>query len=276
MAAPTPDGGVSRTRFALLAVAGLVALAGCGAVLPGGDATPSGPDADLEPADPPYATPLVDSGMVADHEAVLRDAGNVTVVRNTTVSDGGPGGGFESLVTVRVSLVDDRVYAISRPAPVVQSYQYANGTVYQRVANEDAYSDSRTENDTDGRTAVEWARAPLERFLPLASFTHRGVAERGGERVHVYRVTDPESVDVSRLTAGSSMAVELTAVNATVRVRESGAVSYLQFAYTVEEGGEEREVQTTVTFSDVGETDASPPVWVAELRERFDGGDDTE
>jgi len=269
---------VSRTRLTLLAVAGMVALAGCGAVLPGGDAAPEDHDADLEPADPPYATPLENSSLLADHEAALRDAGNVTVVRNTTVNVSGSGGGFESLVTARVSLVDDRVYAISRPAPVAQSYRYANGTVYRRVANEDAYSHSRVENDSDGRAAAGWARAPLDRFLPLGSFTHRGVTERNGERVHVYRVTDPDAVDVSRLVSGSSMDLELVAVNATVRVRESGAVSFLQFAYAVEaENGETRHVRTAVTFSDLGETDASVPVWVTDLQERLGyGGSDGE
>lgn len=265
---------MSRTPLALLAVTGLVALAGCGGVVPGGDDAPN-PDADLEPADPPYATPLEDSDLLADHEAALRDAGNVTVVRNTT-SSGSGGTGFESLTTARASLADGRVYVVARPSPVVQRYRYANGTVFRRIANGDSYTHSRIENDTDGRTATEWARAPLERFLPLVSFTHRGATERGGERVHVYRATDVENVDVSRLNAGSSMDVEVTAVNATVRVRESGAVSFLQFAYTAEESGETREVQTTVTFSDVSETDVSEPVWVDDLRERFDGPDDTE
>jgi hypothetical protein len=258
---------VPRTRLSLLVVAGLVVLAGCGAVLPGGDAG-SSPDADLEPADSPYATPLENSSLLAEHETALRDAGNVTVVRNTT-SSGGASTGYEALSTARVSLADGRVFLVERPDPVLQTYRYANGTVYRRVPNEDSYSHSRHENETDGRTAAEWVRAPLERFLPLATFTHRGVTERDGERVHVYRVTDPDAVDASRLTSGSSMAVELTAVNATVRVRESGAVSYLRFAYTVAEGGETRQVATTVTFSDAGETDASPPVWVADLRERF-------
>lgn len=259
---------MSRTALPLLAVAGLVALAGCGAVLPGGDASPNGPDADLEPADPPYATPLEDSDLLADHEAALRDAGNATVVRNSSVSEDGPGG-FAALTTARVSLADGRVSLVERPSPVLQTYRYANGTVFRRTANEDSYSYARVENDTDGRTAAEWARAPLERFLPLATFTHRGVTERDGERVHVYRATDAENVDVSRLTSGSSMDADVTAVNATLRVRETGAVSFLQFAYTVEEGGETRDVETTVTYSDVGETDASPPVWVEDLRERL-------
>lgn len=265
---------MSRPRFALLAVAGLVALAGCGAVLPGGDAPQNDPDADLEPADPPYATPLEDSDLVADHEAELRDAETFTVVRNITAGDSGPGGGFESLTTARVNLADGRVYEIERPAPVVQRYRYANGTVLRRIATGDSYSYSRTWNASQGRTAVEWARAPLERFLPLATFTHRGVTERDGERVHVYRVTDPDAVNVSRLAAGSSMDVELTAVNATVHVRESGAVSYLQFAYTTEESGVTRDVRTTVRYADVGETDTSPPVWVDDLREQF--GDESE
>jgi hypothetical protein len=263
---------VPRTRLALLAVAGFVALAGCGAVLPGGDAAPSGPSADLEPAEPPYSTPLEDSDLPADHEAALRDAGDVTVVRNTTVSDSGSGGGFASLATARVSLANGRVFLIERPAPIAQSYRYANGTVYRQVANEDSYSHSRVENDSDGRTATEWARAPLERLLPLASFTHRGVTERDGGRVHVYRATDVEDVNASRLTSASSMESDLTAVNATVRVRESGVVERVTFAYTVEEGGETRRVSTAVTFSDVGETDVSTPVWVEDLHERFDDG----
>ena len=264
---------MSRTSFALLAVAGLVALAGCGAVLPGGDASPSGPDADLEPAESPYSTPLEDSVLLDDHEAALRDAETFTVVRNTTVTESGPGG-FESLTTARVSLAGGRVYLVERPAPVLQTYRYANGTVFQRVANEDAYSGSRTENESDGRTASEWARAPIERFLPLASFTHRGVTERGGERVHVYRATDVENVSVSRLTPGSSADVEVTAVNATVRVRESGVVSRLVFAYDTEAAGETRHLRTVVTVTDLGETDASAPVWVADRRGQFGNGTD--
>lgn len=257
---------MSRTPTALLAVAALVALAGCGGVLPGGDAAPN-PDADLEPADPLYDTPLEDSDLLADHEAALRDAETVTVVRNTTVTGTGPGAGFESLTTARVGLADGRVYLVERPAPVTQTYRYANGTVFSRSASGDSYS--RVENDTDGRTAAEWTRAPLERFLPLASFTHRGVAERDGEGVHVYRATDPATVNVSPTTPGDSTGVELTAVNVTLRVRESGAVSHLQFAYTVEEGDQRREVATSVAFSDLGGTDVSPPVWVADVRERF-------
>jgi len=261
---------VSRTPLALLAVAALVALAGCGAVLPGGDASPGGPDADLEPAEPPYATPLEDSDLLADHEAALCDAENVTVVRNVSVTEHDGSGGYESLSTARVSLAESRVYLVERPTPVTQSYRYANGTVLRRTATGDSYSYSRVDNDTDGRTVVQWARAPLERFLPLASLSHRGVTERGGERVHVYRATDPDAVDVSRLTSGSSDDVELTALNATVHVRETGAVSSLRFAYTVEEAGETRDLTATVTFADSGETDASPPLWVEDLQERFD------
>ncbi|WP_143052206.1 DUF7537 family lipoprotein [Halobacterium jilantaiense] len=257
---------MSRTAPVLLAVAALVALAGCGGVLPGGDATPSR-DADLEPAESPYDTPLEDSDLLADHEAALRDAETVTVVRNTTITGTGPGAGFESLATARVSLADGRVYLVERPAPVTQTYRYANDTVFSRSAGGTSYS--RAENDTAGRTAVEWTRAPLERLLPLASFTHRGVTERDGERVHVYRATDPAAVNTSTVTPGDLTGVELTDVNVTLRVRESGAVGRLRFAYTVEEGDQRREVATSVTFSDLGETDASPPAWVADLRDRF-------
>jgi len=254
-------------RFpALLAVAALVALAGCGGALPGGDAAPN-PDADLERADPLYDTPLEGSDLLAGHEAALRDAETVTVVRNTTITGTGPGAGFESMTTARVSLADGRVYVVERPAPVTQTYRYANDTAFSRSAS--GNSCSRVENDTEGRTAVEWTRAPLERFLPLASFTHRGVAERDGERVHVYRATDTAAVNVSTVTPGDSTGVELTAVNVTLRVRESGAVSHLQFAYTVEDGDKRREVTASVTFSDLGETNVSPPAWVADLRERL-------
>lgn len=257
---------MSRTPRALLAVAALVALAGCGAVLPAGD-SPNGPDADLEPAEPRYATPLEHSDLLADHEAALRDAENFTVVRNTT-SSGSAATGYEALSTARVSLDDGRVYLVERPSPVQQTYRYANGTAFRRTANENSWS--RTANDTDGRTAGEWARAPLERFLPLATYTHRGVTERGGERVHVYRATDVEAVNATALTAGDSVDTEVSAVNGTVRVRESGAVSYLQFAYTLEEADGKRHVRTTVRFSDLGETDVSPPVWVESAQERFD------
>ncbi|MDH5019695.1 DUF7537 family lipoprotein [Halobacterium rubrum] len=265
---------MSRTPFALLAVVGLVAVAGCGAVLPGGDLGPGGDETDLEPADSPYTTPLENSDLLADHEAALRAAGTFTVVRNTTVTDSGADGGFESLTTARVSLADGRVYETQRPPPVAQYYRYGDGTTFTRYRTGDSYQYSRSANDSDVRSAAEWGREPVAQFLPLASLEHRGATERADGLVHVYRTTDPADVDVDALTGEASAEATLSAVNVTIRVHESGAVTALRLSYTVENGDRERTVETSVTYTAVGETDGSPPAWVDEARDRFGDGDD--
>ena len=261
MAAATPGADVSRSPLALLAVAGLVALAGCSAALPGGDASPS-PDADLEPADPLYEVPLEDSSLLADHEAALEARGSFTVVQNATMNNM-DGQRYQSRTRARVSPTDGTVYSTHRPEPVAQIYRYGNGTSYLQVVSADSRSYER--NPPSNRSAAEWARQSISGVVSLVDFEHVGATTRRGERVHVYRATDPEDVNTSVL-APAAERVEVDLLNATLAVRESGLVTALGIQYTLALDSGQRSFDRTTRFSRFGTTDVSPPAWVDDAR----------
>jgi hypothetical protein len=261
MAEATPVGDVSRTRLALLAVAGLVALAGCGAVLPGGDASPD-PDPDLEPADPPYATSLEDSTLIADHLDALREAGSFTLERNTTIeSDSGAGAG--ALMRVRVGLEHGVVAWTQRPDPVAQFYRFPNGTSYVSMVADGSRSYRR--NPARDRDAVSWARTPVSDVLEAVAFEHAGAMTSRGERVHVYRATEPSAANASALVMATEPD-DVVGLNATRHVRESGLVTRVDVRYVVEIGDLERAFSWRTRFSEFGATDTSPPAWVDDAR----------
>jgi len=266
MAEAAPDGDVPRTRLALLAAVGLVAVtAGCGAVLPGsgsGGSGPSGPNAGLEPAEPPYEPSLEDSSLVADHVDALRDAGTFTVERDTTI-ESDSGNGPDTTRRVRVGLDDGVVAWTQRPSPVVQLYRLPDGTSYLSTVADG--SRSFRENSTRSRDPADWARHPVTEVVSGVAFEHAGVTERRGERVHVYRATDPAALNESAFRLASA-AGDVVSLNATLHVRESGLVARLSGRYVVELAGSEQSYAWRTRFTGLGETDTSPPAWVDDAR----------
>lgn len=251
-------------RRSALAVAALLVVAGCSGVspLPDGDSGPQ--TTTLADADPPYATPLDDSDLLADHAAVLREAGTFTVDTNWTVSDSQRASyAYRNVVRARPS--DGAVYTTQRPAPVVQVYQFGNGTSFLRLGGDDVQYERNPETT---RAARDWTRQPVSQALTLFDFRHAGVDTRDGERVHVYRASGPGSLNATAAEFMFGEGATTYAANATLRVRESGLVTFVEFAYQVGTEDRKQTVRATKRFTELGTTDVSPPAWVSTARER--------
>lgn len=246
------------SRVSALSVAVLLVLAGCGAVGPGDSQTTT-----LEPAEPPYEPPLEDSDLVADHVDALRDAGTFTFERNTTI-EGDSDGDVGATRRVRVDLDDGAVAWTQRPSPVAQLYRFPNGTSYISLVTDDSRSYRR--NPAQSRETVAWARDPVSDRVEEIGYEHAGATTRRGERVHVYRATDPSAANASALALTSEQS-DVVSLNATLHVRESGLVTRLDVRYVVESGGVERWFSWRTRLSGFGDTDVSPPAWVDDARE---------
>jgi hypothetical protein len=247
----------------VVAVAALLLVAGCTGFGPrsGGDSSPQ--TTTLEPADPVYETPLDESSLVADHVATLRDAETFTVVTNTTLSDSHDAS-YATRDHTRIRLSDGAMYSTERGESVVQMYTLGNGTEFVRFAADDGVKYLR-QRVADSQ-AEPLARAPAAHALALFDFEHAGVTARDGDRVHVYRASGPDTLNVSAVTALPRGERTVYAAKATLRVRSDGLVTFARLAYQVGTEDRKRTVEQTLRVSDLGETDVSPPAWLSVAR----------
>jgi len=249
-----------RRQFATLAVAALLLVAGC-AALGGGGGDPTGPNdrpGDGPTADPVYETPLADAEVVDAHREALRDAGTFTLRTNNSY-------GQESArrTVIRGDLETDAMYASVRTGDTpLQVYRFGNGTGYRRsVSNgETTYGNV---SDIDGPSS--WTDGGVQTVLELYDLEYEGATTEDGETVHVYEAEGPSSMNRSSEWFGSGDAT-VEAANATLRIRGDGLVVRSQYAYTVTRGGDTNSVSVTRTFTNLGDTDLTPPAWIPAAR----------
>jgi hypothetical protein len=249
------------------AVAALVVFAGCGALdagsETGGDATTT-----TRPEPPPslYDPPLNDSRVVAAHLDALRGAGSYTLRANTTIRAGGRTDRGARTV-VRGDLATGRVLVDVRAGDRIRHvYRFANGTTYERSVAGGASSYTRL--GATARNASTWATSALARALTLFHFSYAGTTDAGDETRHVYRAAGTGALDRTGTAFDEAGSTTVTSVNATLYVRPDGAVTRVAYRYSTVTGGGTTTVAYTGRFGEFGDTDASPPVWVATARNR--------
>lgn len=252
-----------RQPVATLAVAALLVVAGCSA---GGDGTTTEHSGSTAPGvdsagDPPYETPLNETAVLAGHLAALRDAGSYTVEMNTSLTDG-RNPTYHNTAVVWTDLESGAMYAQATTLDsTTQVYTYGNSTGYVRRVSGDEIDYDTTSDSV--RTPSAWANSSVEGAVALFEFAYAGVTSVDGERRHVYEATALDTTH-SQFDIRSDMRVE--AANATMYVRSDGLVTNVSYDYTVESSTGFETGTYTATYSDLGDSDTSPPLWVSTAR----------
>lgn len=249
-----------RRRLATLAVAALLVVAGCSA---GGDDTTT-PEYDTD-AEPIYETPLDGETVATNHLDVLLERETFTVDRNLTWRDDGDTPRRQR-VLVRVDLATGAVYEHRKLGnDTRQTYQFGNGTAYGHWVRDGEPSYSTVERGTTN--ATEYADGGLSAFVEQFDFDYAGTKTVDGERIYVYHASGPESVDASAFPfLEDSENATLNEAEATLHLREDGTLA--EAAYTLDFDTDERVqfVSTTWRIERIGDTDASPPLWIEAAR----------
>ncbi|WP_232702455.1 DUF7537 family lipoprotein [Halobacterium wangiae] len=250
-----------RRPAATLAVAALLVAAGCSG---GGDTTTT-PEYDTD-AEPIYETPL-DAETVTDaHLDALRDHGTFTIDQNTTWEDSG--GRELRTGLVRANLDSGAVYGHWKfRDDTRQTYQFADGTGYNRLVNDGELHYSRGGARTN---ATGYAKGGLL-VVEVFTFDYAGTTVVDGDRVHVYQASGPDEVDTSAFPSVRQLdSATVDHAEATVHVREDGAFRRVAYTVAFENSDQLDAVSTTWRFEKLGDTDVSPPGWVSVARNRTD------
>lgn len=247
-------------------VAALVAAAGCNALAP--TETTSEPTTTSPPAPPPslYDPPLNDTAVLAAHVDALRAAGSYTLTSNTTVVASGR---VERTVrtVVRGDLATGRVLVDSRSGDRVrQLYRYGNGTTYERSVA--GGSSSYGAAAQQARNASAWSTAQVARALALFHFEYAGTTDGESGTVHVYRASGSGALDRTETFFDESASATVTGAQASLHVRPDGTVVRVSYRYSTVIAGGATTVSFSGAFAELGDTDASPPVWVDTARNR--------
>ncbi|MFC3477019.1 DUF7537 family lipoprotein [Halobacterium litoreum] len=243
-----------RRQSATLAVAALLLVAGCTALggSGGGDAT----DAN---SDPLYETPLDTDAVVDAHVDAVRDAGTFTFETNNSYGESP-----SQVLVFRGDLDTGAVYVTSRSGDSpFQMYRFGNGTAYERRVDDGEvfYDDAANAVDGASNWVGEGVRVPLDLF----DFAYVGTTTADGETVHVYEAEGPSSLAPSDGWL-SRDDVTVESARATLEIGESGVVKRASYAFTVDDTGGTTSVSVTRTYSNLGETDLSPPAWIPTAR----------
>jgi len=210
---------VNRRIALLVAACALVALAGCSA-----------------PVSQPHDSPVNGTQVVADHEAVLHDAGSFTV--NVTLAGTAGNARTVQSQTVRADL-DTGAYRLTRSANgVTQSAYVSDGRAYVRTSDGDrtVYAKRDVPANQTAETVLEGS---VLRRLASGEFAANGTTTVNGERVYRYEAT----------TSGTQGNTTTTAF-----VRSDGLVVRMNYAVRTDGNA----LDATVTYTDVGETDPRP------------------
>ncbi|MFB6079308.1 MAG: hypothetical protein ABEJ80_10070 [Halarchaeum sp.] len=210
---------MNRRIALLVAACALVALAGCSA-----------------PVSQPHDSPVNGTQVVADHEAVLHDAGSFTV--NVTLAGTSGNGRTVQSQTVRADL-DTGAYRLTRSANgVTQSAYVSDGAAYVRTSDGDrtVYAKRDVPANQTAETVLEGS---VLRRLASGEFAANGTTTVNGERVYRYEAT----------TSGTQGNTTTTAF-----VRSDGLVVRVDYAVRTDGNA----LDATVTYTDVGETDPRP------------------
>jgi hypothetical protein len=260
-----------RRQIAAVAVVALLLFAGCN----GGSGPASTPDDPMTTAapggetpadaDPIYETPLDVSSVADAHVEALNEGGTFTMVSNATQSSSEQNTTAETSTVVRGDLSSGAVFTRTESRQQnVEGYAFANGTAYQRFTMGDdvqyIQADERVGN------ASQYARSSVETFVGLFNFTHSGTQSSDGATVHVYEAAGVENLNTSAPAFRGVNESMVESADATLHIREDGVVTLASYDITVSAQGQEQTVTAVQKYTDIGETDVSPPEWIGEAQ----------
>lgn len=252
-----------RTRaLQLVAVACLVALAGCSGALSG-----AGEDAQtLDDVDYPEGVSEDGanvSALAESHEQRLQNR-SFTLRVNSTVNTSA----YNQSVSLdaRVGPDRDAVHADSSAMDQQMSVYLTEDTQYTRVTAGDGEPRYRVTDRTPAALQLfsgSFAGATfLDRFAGSANFTPTDVRTVDGATVVVLEA------DGSNVTETSQ--ANVTGYEATLLVDERGVVRSVEVDVSGNRDGEQFRTRFSMTVTDIGETTVSEPGWLDEARNQTD------
>lgn len=252
---------MQRTALQLLAVACLVALAGCTGALSGGGDGPTLDDVSYPPGVSENGTNV--SALADAHSTALENR-SFTLSANSTVN---------SSVTNQSVRLDARVGQNRDDVLVNASMMGQQMTTYltaakryARVVVDGEVSYQATERTPDAVRLVSSSftgERYLTQFGGVGNFTPTDARDVNGTTLVVLRA------DGSNVTASEQ--ANVTDYDATLLVDEEGVVRSLTVEATSTRDGLQYRTEFSMEISNVGETAVAEPAWLDEARNRTDG-----
>jgi hypothetical protein len=203
------------------------------------------------------------------HESTIRDAGNVTINRSTTIQRTGESSYTDDTITVtdnqstfaQIDFESDQLLVeqeslIGSDSTVV--YRNETGATFERLDGGDTYLIHPTGNEltVDIDTMVELFATET------TNVERRGQGSVDGVSGTVYMVSSPDE-----LSFGTVDADNITSFRVTYVVGDDGYATYQRVNYTAERENLTVEYTETTRITAVGSTDVEPPSWLDEARE---------
>lgn len=220
------------------------------------------------PASPVYPAPLEDGSAVVDaHAAELESAGSFTYRDTTRIRVNG------TLETNRttVALFDTETGAAlverhSDRAGRLTVYGDGAGTSYQRHAPPAGVV--RYGQPLSGAAQVSRYRTPgIAPLLGDVEYTYQGTTRLDGVRVHEYAATTPEQIAGAVGLDATGPDVDTT-VDVRVFISTDGVVRRMAILIAQRDGTRTRALNSTLTYTAVGETSVPEPDWLGTARNR--------
>lgn len=248
-----------RSTVAVALVVVLALLAGCSAVLDGGNGVGEGDPSSFDYADG-YGPDGVTDGQAAvrSHQSGVVDRGSYTGSYTYTYDTDEGTTDFE--VEHRVDFEAEQ--GLQR-ADVTSPDQEAVITIYRD--SDTRYRRSEFNNQTSVNTANDsfdatnlTATDPVRPLLVNASAYESSTAERNGDAVVVYETNETDGVEAFDVNVSAT----LTDFSATVAVDGDGVVRSASYEVSYEVDGDDRELSVKYELSGFGETAVERPAWV--------------
>jgi hypothetical protein len=220
------------------------------------------------PATPVYPAPLEDGDAIVDaHAEALEAAGSFHYHDTTRIRINGTLEANRTTVArfdldTGAALVDQ----YSDQAGRYTKYGDGAGTSYERHAPPGGAV--RYGQPLSGGTQVSRYREPgLRPLIGDVAYTYRGPTRLDGVQVHEYAATSPEQLSgaVGSDATGSSVN---TTVDVRVFISSEGVVRRMTIRMAQRDDARTRQLNSTLSFTDVGATGVQEPDWVATARNR--------
>lgn len=222
----------------------------------------------LWPAAPVYPAPLENGSTIAEaHAAELESAGSFTYRDTTRIRVNG------TLETNRSTVArfdtdtgTELVERYSDRAGRYAVYGDGAGSSYERHAP--PAGAVRYGQPLSGSARVSRYRNPgIAPLLGDVEYTYQGTTRLDGVRAHEYAATTPEQIEgaIGEDTTGPDVD---TTVNVRVFVSTEGVVRQMHILIEQRDGARTRTLNSTLAYTDVGETAVPEPGWVEMARNR--------
>lgn len=249
-----------RNALLLIAVACLLALAGCTGSLPGGDGAAGPTRDDVSYPDGVSENETNVSALADGHAEALDDSSFSLAVESAQNSSMGN----QSVeMTAAVSADRENVRANVSGGGQRTSLYLTESQRYTQIA-----AGNRTAYDVSERTSSGMQLVPssysgaeyVDQFATQvgANFTPTGVREVDGTTVVVLRADGSDTAE-SNETA-------ITDYDATILVDEDGVIRSFEVTAAGEQGGESSSISFSLNVTDVNDTTVEEPSWLDEAR----------